>query len=362
MKKEKKTDNKNKNKNKNLYFTTGAKGATGVPGDKGVRGDTGPTGADGKDGARGEKGDKGPAGSRGPPGAKGDAGPAGARGDAGPRGPHGDAGTPGPKGELIENGCLCYELPKVTGNFSDTAKVRLHHKLVLHCDVNDPESKITWRRADGRNIPSNVRVSGNDLIIESATEANKGEYQCVASSKTGNVIKSVDIQLIEPSKNDCDFESKTFCQWTNTRDDRFDWMLTQGSTPTANTGPTADHTRGDAQGTYAFIETSSPRVNNDNARLESPALLPSKPYCLDFWYHLFGHSLGNINVRIKENGIVGQPIWTWSGPSADAWHNAKINIPPQPTPFSLIIEGVRGDNYYGDGAIDDLTLSQARCS
>ena len=46
----------------------------------------------------------------------------------------------------------------------------------------------------------------------------------------------------------CDFESG-LCTWTNTHQgDDFDWTMKSGSTVSAHTGPTADHTRGDRIG------------------------------------------------------------------------------------------------------------------
>ena len=42
---------------------------------------------------------------------------------------------------------------------------------------------------------------------------------------------------------DCDFESN-LCGWTNDRRDDFDWRRRRGSTPTAGTGPSTDHTKG----------------------------------------------------------------------------------------------------------------------
>nr|KAG5688421.1 hypothetical protein BaRGS_001203 [Batillaria attramentaria] len=324
----------------------GTTGQEGEPGEKGSLGDMGPSGQAGANGTRGQKGEMGVAGHRGPRGAKGEPGPKGETGDPGPRGPAGDAGVVGPDGSSEDDGCICFELPTITGNFSDSVSVLEHHKLVLHCDVSDPTAKVTWRRTDGQSMPVNVNVTGNDIIFVAMAAVDAGVYECVTSSTVGDITKAVEITMIEPSKDDCDFEQGRFCLWTNTRDDKFDWTLNQGSTPTAHTGPTTDHTRGDGIGYYAFIETSDPRLNRDNARLASQVLNPSSPYCLNFWYYLYGQSIGNINVR----------------PSEDAWHNAKISVPAQNTPFSLIIEGVRGDSYNGDAALDDITLTQGNCA
>ena len=61
-----------------------------------------------------------------------------------------------------------------------------------------------------------------------------------------------------------------------------------------------------AQGYYAYIESSGARVNGDNARLESLTMNPSQSYCLTFWYHLYGNSIGNINVRINVSAVYAE--------------------------------------------------------
>ena len=50
--------------------------------------------------------------------------------------------------------------------------------------------------------------------------------------------------------------------------DQFDWSRQQKPTKTGSTGPGADHTSG--KGYYLYIEASSPRRNNDKARIQSP--------------------------------------------------------------------------------------------
>lgn len=54
-----------------------------------------------------------------------------------------------------------------------------------------------------------------------------------------------------------------------------------------------------ASGYYAYIETSAPRLQGDFAQLESDTLSPGQDYCLNFWYHTFGTSIGNITIKIE---------------------------------------------------------------
>ena len=46
--------------------------------------------------------------------------------------------------------------------------------------------------------------------------------------------------------DDCEFDGDGFCYWVQDKSDTspVDWERIKGSTPTANTGPSADHTSG----------------------------------------------------------------------------------------------------------------------
>ena len=54
----------------------------------------------------------------------------------------------------------------------------------------------------------------------------------------------------------CDFEdnSKHFCKWANIGNDDFDWRRFSKRTPSGNTGPSFDHTKGDLFFYYIFQE------------------------------------------------------------------------------------------------------------
>ena len=45
-----------------------------------------------------------------------------------------------------------------------------------------------------------------------------------------------------------------------------------------------------------YIETSSPRVNGDKARLRFTGS-DSGAFCLKFFYHMFGKSVGTLRVK-----------------------------------------------------------------
>ena len=77
-----------------------------------------------------------------------------------------------------------------------------------------------------------------------------------------------------------------------------------------------------------FIETSNPRRNGDKARFESEEFQPtgSSGRCLKFWYHMYGSSIGGLNVWMSSNGSTGQ-IWTLSGNQRqDKWLYAQAPV------------------------------------
>ena len=49
--------------------------------------------------------------------------------------------------------------------------------------------------------------------------------------------------IVLVSTLDCDFD-RSLCTWGQGIADDFDWSWNTGNTPTANTGPNADHTTG----------------------------------------------------------------------------------------------------------------------
>lgn len=157
----------------------------------------------------------------------------------------------------------------------------------------------------------------------------------------------------------CNFDTD-FCSWTNVANtDKFDWSRQHGSTQSAGTGPTQDHTSG--QGSYIYIETSSPRLVGDTAQLVSPVLSPtsSAGYCLSFWYNMFGPHIGNLNLYLT-SGTNKTIFWSKSGPQGDQWLHAQRTVVSN-VDYQVVFEGVAGNGYQGDIAIDDIQLSNSSC-
>ena len=56
-----------------------------------------------------------------------------------------------------------------------------------------------------------------------------------------------------------------------------------------------------------YAEASSPNKKGDNTRIKSPTLSGNdKPRCLSFWYHMYGPSIGTLNLFVlvsKDNEL-----------------------------------------------------------
>ena len=72
-----------------------------------------------------------------------------------------------------------------------------------------------------------------------------------------------------------------------------------------------------------YIETSFPRRNGENAKLEFSVSSSDigKLSCLKFYYHMYGETINTLNVYNGNNKTFSQ-----SGNQGDAWVKANITM------------------------------------
>lgn len=70
-----------------------------------------------------------------------------------------------------------------------------------------------------------------------------------------------------------------------------------------------------------YIETSSPRVAGDNAKLELSVSGKGQLSCLEFYYHMYGDTMGTLTVS-SGNAVV----FNESGNHGNIWKKAMISI------------------------------------
>jgi hypothetical protein len=144
--------------------------------------------------------------------------------------------------------------------------------------------------------------------------------------------------------------------WVQDTGDQFNWSFKNGTTPTANTGPPGDHTSG--TGMYAYIERDGPAVGAI-ANLVTPCidlrtLLAPK---LEFWYHMFGTTMGTLNVQVFDSTNSWVTVWTLSGNQGNQWIKALVNLNQFAGQIVLIrFQAINANCCTGDMAIDDVLV------
>ena len=124
-------------------------------------------------------------------------------------------------------------------------------------------------------------------------------------------------------------------------------------------GPSVDHTFGNTTGHYLFIETSDPRKRGDQAWLNSIVFDAADKRCFKFFYHMFGQSIGSLRVDIIYENNAKEVLWLLSKEMGDKWYEANVGINSKQMTYRLVIVGIKGDDSYGDIAIDDLSFDEA---
>ena len=74
-----------------------------------------------------------------------------------------------------------------------------------------------------------------------------------------------------------------------------------------------------------YIESSSPRKENETALLVSPLIRSSQKCSMRFFYHMRGEHIGTLNVY-KKVGSVKSLLWTESGHIGSKWMKKTIEL------------------------------------
>lgn len=149
-----------------------------------------------------------------------------------------------------------------------------------------------------------------------------------------------------------------FDSWANSVFDNHDWYVNTGGTPSAGTGPVADHTTG--LGNYMYVEASN--FNNEIAILNSRCIDIStlnQPE-LTFYYHMDGIDMGSLNLDISVNSFVINSIMPpIVGPQRSTWNLATVDLTPYKGVVKLLFRATTGNGFRSDIAIDDVVIKDA---
>ncbi|XP_044182256.1 MAM and LDL-receptor class A domain-containing protein 1-like isoform X1 [Acropora millepora] len=271
----------------------------------------------------------------------------------------------GPNQDVSGNGKYMYietSYPRVQGDNAKLEKCGLSFSSKKRLSFN-------YHMYGGSMGTLEVLVGGKTVFTKSGDQGNKWHKSSVeifdprastlvfegisGSSFQGDAaIDNVEIRKCGGDELDCNFDTST-CGFIQATNDDFDWTRRNGSTPSFNTGPSSDHTS--ESGYYMYIETSGPRVQGDLARLSTPALSFSGATCITFFYHMYGATIGHLEVTVN-----GRNVFSASGNKGNTWLEASINLNLRGN-YPITFTGVTGSSYTGDIAIDDFSLRAGTC-
>lgn len=119
------------------------------------------------------------------------------------------------------------------------------------------------------------------------------------------------------------------CNYLQGKGDDFDWLRGHGGTTSWNTGPRKDHTLNSGVGHYMYVEASAPRKTGDGAKLVSELFEPTSQRngrCLQFYRHMYGPHIGDLNVYLRVKGKSDTKIWTDSGNQGNSWIQSQVPV------------------------------------
>ncbi|XP_073437949.1 MAM and LDL-receptor class A domain-containing protein 1 [Dendrobates tinctorius] len=148
----------------------------------------------------------------------------------------------------------------------------------------------------------------------------------------------------------CTFENG-MCGWTNSIADNFDWIL--GGYSSQSLRPSMDHTFGNKNGHFLYLETSYVGLRGEKAHLKSFKWKESSRNCMMmFWYYMSSKATGQIRVLINTEKDLTK-VWGESENQDGKWNKVEIHLGKLRN-FEVIFEGVRIKDFGGGAAIDDI--------
>lgn len=85
-----------------------------------------------------------------------------------------------------------------------------------------------------------------------------------------------------------------------------------------------------------YIETSRPQHPGDKATLNSEILSYTGHQCMNFYYHMYGPTVGTLRIWILPNGTVNPiPLWELQNNQGNHWNQGRIALPRQTGTFMV---------------------------
>ncbi|KAK3094142.1 hypothetical protein FSP39_024639 [Pinctada imbricata] len=182
------------------------------------------------------------------------------------------------------------------------------------CVANAAGTSFTCTCASGftgSTCATAVPCSSNPCLNGATCTENGATYTC--SCQSGYTGSNCETELTSDEFT-CGFESSDMCgfSWTGSN---FPWQRRSGTTPSNYTGPSSAN-----EGSYyVYTEVSGSWSSSADAVLTSSAIFAAGTRCVTFDYHMYGTSVGTLEV-LAGNTV----IWTLSGSQGNQWHTQEV--------------------------------------
>ncbi|XP_076003138.1 apical endosomal glycoprotein [Genypterus blacodes] len=145
----------------------------------------------------------------------------------------------------------------------------------------------------------------------------------------------------------CTFE-RDQCEWRDAGDGRSRWQREKASNTTQ---PPSDHTTHTG---YYMRASFSQGAALSEARLQSPTLSPSSPYCqILFHFHISAESAGSLRVLMQQAEASEAILWSRSHNTVSHWTPEYLPVGLQRQPYKVLFSGIGGDHNL---AVDDISF------
>ncbi|RVE62060.1 hypothetical protein OJAV_G00176900 [Oryzias javanicus] len=137
----------------------------------------------------------------------------------------------------------------------------------------------------------------------------------------------------------CTFESDQ-CRWTDGSEGASAWRRLKADN---GTEPPVDHTADGGEGYFMTAEVAQ-GPDGSEARLQSPPLPPSSPFCqIQFHFHISGESAGSLRVLMQQAAGGEAILWSRSHNTVSPWTSELLALGLQQQQYQIWFSGTKED-------------------
>ena len=146
--------------------------------------------------------------------------------------------------------------------------------------------------------------------------------------------------------------------WDNDPNNVFNWFVHTAGTPSFGTGPVGDTSSSAGTGNYIYYEATNVPQGEEGSVFSGcfDIAAMNKPE-LQFYYHMFGASIGELHLDLNINGFLIQDIIpAIVGDQGNQWNLRSVDLTPYKGDIRVVFRAVRGTGFQSDVAIDQVVL------